>query len=225
MAVFALSDMHLSLSNPSKSMSVFGEQWKDYEENIKRNWNKIVGDDDLVIIAGDISWATYLKDSLSDFLFIEKLKGTKIICKGNHDYWWTTIKKHKKFFSENHIESIDFLHNNSFVFDNAGIFGSRGYTPFALCETDEDKKIYEREIMRLKNSYNSLSKDISCKIAVLHYPPDEGFRQVLCDFKTDICIFGHIHDKTYSYCKTGDNIRYYLTSCDFLNFSPLRLDF
>lgn len=223
MSLFALSDLHLSLSNPSKSMRVFGSLWKNYEEKIKNNWNEIVGDNDLIIIAGDVSWSTYLKDSLRDFQFIENLRGTKLVCKGNHDYWWSTLKKHKKFFEDNNIKSIDFIHNNSFVFGGIGIFGSRGYIPLDLCETDEDKKIYERELQRLANSYKTLPGGVRRKVAVLHYPPDENFRRLLAGFKTDVCIFGHIHDKTYSFTNFGDNIRYYLTSCDFLNFSPLKI--
>lgn len=223
MSLFALSDLHLSLSNPSKSMGVFGSLWKDYEEKIKSNWNRIVADDDLVIIAGDVSWSTYLRDSLCDFRFIENLRGTKLICKGNHDYWWSTLKKHRKFFDDNNIKSIDFIHNNSFVFEGVGIFGSRGYISFEMCETDEDKKIYERELQRLENSYKTLPAEVEKKAAVLHYPPDENFRRLLAELGADICIFGHIHDRTYSFARFGDNIQYYLTSCDYLDFSPLKI--
>lgn len=34
--------------------------------------------------------------------------------KGNHDYWWNSIKKLNNYLAENKFENIYFLHNNSF---------------------------------------------------------------------------------------------------------------
>ena len=93
MAIYALSDLHLSLGVKDKPMNVFGDKWNDYEAKIKKNWNQKINEEDIVIIAGDISWAMYLEDSLEDFEYISSLNGQKIILKGNHDYWWTTLNK------------------------------------------------------------------------------------------------------------------------------------
>ena len=111
MALFSISDLHLSFGT-DKPMDVFGERWKNYEKKLMENWNNAVSADDVVIVNGDNSWAMYLEDTFKDFDFINKLNGTKLISKGNHDYWWTTMKKHEKWCDENGFDSIKFLHNN-----------------------------------------------------------------------------------------------------------------
>ena len=116
MAIFALADTHLCLSNPEKSMDVFGDYWKDYLVRIADNWRDCVTDSDTVLIAGDISWATYIDKAFEDFEFLCGLPGRKIISRGNHDYWWTTATKTKTFFKENGISTIDILNNNCFFY-------------------------------------------------------------------------------------------------------------
>ncbi|NLH96617.1 MAG: serine/threonine protein phosphatase, partial [Clostridiaceae bacterium] len=113
MALFAISDLHLALS-VDKPMDVFGPRWSGYMDRLKENWCSVVGEDDHVVVPGDISWATYLDSAHEDFRFIHELPGRKIISKGNHDYWWTTMRKMEKFISGNGFTSISFMHNNSF---------------------------------------------------------------------------------------------------------------
>ena len=110
MAIYAISDLHLSFSNKDKLMSVFGDKWEGYEEKIKKDWLKKVNTEDTVILSGDLSWATYIEGSKEDFEFINKLPGKKIILKGNHDYWWTTTKKMNEFLQLNKFENIKFLY-------------------------------------------------------------------------------------------------------------------
>ena len=127
MNIWAIADLHLCLSNTDKTMEVFGDNWKDYIQRIKTNWEAKVLPTDLVLIAGDISWAKNFQDSLVDFDFIEKLPGKKVIIKGNHDYWWPSLKK----MHENLPPSIHVIQNNSFNIDEVSIAGAR------LWDTDE----------------------------------------------------------------------------------------
>ena len=112
MSIYVIGDLHLSFST-DKPMDIFGDNWEDHTEKIKENWLKKVTENDTVILPGDFSWATYLEESKADFEFLERLPGTKIILKGNHDYWWTTLKKMNEFLEENNFKSIKFLYNNA----------------------------------------------------------------------------------------------------------------
>ena len=91
MAIYALADLHLSLSCPDKSMEVFGHSWGDYISRVEENWRNTVSEEDTVLIPGDISWATYFDKAEEDFRFISDLPGRKLLSRGNHDYWWTTM--------------------------------------------------------------------------------------------------------------------------------------
>ena len=90
MKVFAISDLHLSINNP-KPMDIFGEVWNNYLDEISAFWEKNITDDDVVLIAGDISWAMTLENVKPDLEYISKFKGKKILLRGNHDYWWHSI--------------------------------------------------------------------------------------------------------------------------------------
>ena len=115
MGIYTISDLHLSFS-ADKPMDVFGGKWENYTEKLKRNWNDIVTDKDIVVLPGDLSWATYLEDSMLDFSFIHSLNGRKIIMKGNHDYWFSTAAKINAFFEKNGLASLCLLHNNFYIF-------------------------------------------------------------------------------------------------------------
>ena len=135
MAIFVIADLHLSF-NEDKPMDIFGENWVDHENKIKNDWLKKVKEEDLVILPGDFSWETYLENTKLDFEFLNKLPGKKILLKGNHDYWWSTVTKMRKFLKENNFENIDFLYNNSYEYENKIIVGTRGWII-----SDEEEKI------------------------------------------------------------------------------------
>ena len=126
MSIYALADLHLSFGT-DKPMDVFGSKWENYTEKIYSNWQNTVGDDDLVIIPGDVSWATYIEDAYEDFKFINELNGKKVIIKGNHDYWWTTLRKMENFLGENGFDTIKILNNTAMAFEDAAICGTRGW--------------------------------------------------------------------------------------------------
>ena len=220
MAIFAISDLHLPLGI-DKPMDIFG--WTDYVDRIRNNWNTLVKDDDTVLIGGDVSWATYLEESLKDFEFINNLPGRKIISKGNHDYWWTTASKLGKFKEANNLDSITFLHNNSVLVQDFAVCCTRGWkSPFDKDFNSDDERIYEREIGRLRLSLEDGKKLSDRIIVMLHYPPDVGFYELLEEYNAELCIYGHLHGSA-AWEKGPKSEKIMLVSADYLNFCPFKL--
>ena len=230
MALFAISDLHLSLSG-EKPMYVFGDAWKDHHIKLKENWEKNVNHDDTILLGGDISWAMKLEDAALDFQFIDALPGKKILLKGNHDYWWQSLAKVKKALPPSMIP----IQNDYLVFENdIALCGTRGWTyPAPLWDTEHDKKVYNRELIRLELSLEAASKEkLSAIIVTLHYPPftpslaDTGFTEIMRRYDVKICLYGHLHgpDQSRAFIGTRDGIRYHFVAADYLNFSPLPID-
>lgn len=225
MAIYAIADLHLSKS-VNKPMDVFGPLWYDYEKRIIRGFEKLT-EDDITVIPGDISWAMSLSESLLDFKLIDSFPGKKIISKGNHDYWWETATKTKRFFSENGITSIDILHNNAFKINDVAICGTRGW--FYEEETGGSRKIYDREIGRLRRSLEEGRKlgarELLC---FLHYPPVctgyecEEITDMLNEFGVSRCFYGHLHSYGHKSAFLGmhKGVEYALISADYLSFEP-----
>ena len=186
MALFAIADLHLALS-VDKPMDVFGLEWENYMDKIKNNWCQNIKEDDYVILAGDTSWATYIEEAYNDFKYLSELPGTKIIIKGNHDYWWTTLKKLNKYIEENNFKKIIFLHNDCILYDGVAICGTRGWiSPGIDGFNEEDERIYLRELNRLETSIKQVIRHNAREIIVaIHSPPIIGNNEVssgLVDF-------------------------------------------
>lgn len=222
MSLFAIADTHLSFGT-NKPMDSF-PGWNDYVERIEKNWNKIVTADDTVVIAGDISWAMNFDELRADFEFLNNLNGTKIIIKGNHDYWWNTLKKMNEFIDENHFDTIKILFNNSYTVDGISVCGSRGW--MFEGEDEHDEKVLSREVGRLKLSLDSAESEN--KIVFFHYPPittdskcDE-ILSVLKQYGIKKCYYGHLHGKAAKIAVDDrvDGIDFKLISCDRLSFIP-----
>ena len=242
MAIYTISDLHLSYS-VDKPMDIFGSEWFNYMDKIKQNWLRCIKSDDTVVIAGDISWATYLDELFWDFDFLQKLPGQKIILKGNHDYWWETMKKMENYVNKNNFSSIKFLHNNCFFIENTFICGTRGWETMDkdsnknLREQAEDLKIFKRELQRMELSLSCAAEQIKSgnlseytTVAALHFPPfsykgDTEFTEIFKKYKVDICIYGHLHGDAIRHAKEGniDGIEYMLVSADKLMFEPRKL--
>lgn len=229
MAIYAISDLHLSF-NTDKPMDIFG--WNDYEEKIIEDWKSKVKDEDLVLLPGDFSWEMKLNSTYKDFEYLSKLPYKKLLLKGNHDYWWTTLKSMRDFLEQNDIKNIDFIYNNSYEFENNIITGTRGWN--LITETKEDEKIKNREVMRLENSiidgiekYGEDKNIITC----MHYPPilkdnkKNEFTQILEKYNVNYCIYGHLHGKSQSNVIDGDynNIKYKMVSCDYTDFKLIKI--
>ncbi len=224
MNIFAIADTHLSLGT-DKPMDVF-KGWDDYVSRLEKNWRAVVADDDVVVIAGDISWAMSLEKAEADLRFLHSLPGKKLIMKGNHDYWWNTKKKMDNFLEEKSFDSISILFNNAYRFGSTTICGSRGW--FFDAESDADRKVLLREAGRLKMSIEN-GKQLGGDIVVfLHYPPvtklqvcDE-MMQVLKQEGIERCYYGHLHGASvYNACTgTLDGVKFELISADYLKFCP-----
>lgn len=233
MSIYAISDLHLS-TNTDKSMEVFGEKWNDYMGRIARNWRETVGENDTVIIGGDISWEMKLDDCVSDFEFIQKLPGRKILSKGNHDYWWETASKHQHFKEKNGFDSIDFIYNNAYIAEGVAICGTRLWDdPSTDGFSEDDNKIYTHELLRLENSLSAASK-LGCdrKIAVLHYPPfttdgkvNKDISSMFSHYGVTCCVYGHLHGAGLKNAISGEfnGVNYCLTSADYLDFAPISI--
>ena len=231
MAIYAISDLHLALSI-DKPMDVFGERWHGYMERLKTEWGRTVSDEDHVVIPGDVSWATYIEQALDDFRFINELPGKKIILKGNHDYWWTTMSKLKKFLAENGFDSISFLHNSSCVVDNAALCGTRGWKcPGDEDFSEEDAKIYKRELERLELSLKKAApaEKSGFIVVALHYPPfnakgePSDFVGIMRRYGVKLGIYGHLHSGRVNSAVEGEHygMDFKLVSADYLGFRPV----
>ncbi|MBO5713374.1 MAG: metallophosphoesterase [Clostridia bacterium] len=224
MKIYAISDLHLS-STGDKPMDIFGEKWGGYLEKIEYDWNEKVSDDDIVLISGDISWAMKLENALTDIEFLTKLKGTKIIIRGNHDYWWQSITRVRSALPNNIIA----LQNDAVKIGNYVFCGSRGWAVEGSPDFNEqDRKLYLREAERftlaLKNAEKLLEEGDEL-IALIHYPPfnirkeDSLFTNLFEKYKVSKVVYGHLHGKDAKpYFRINKNgVEYILASCDLID--------
>ena len=234
MSIFVIGDLHLSFNNP-KPMDIFGENWSGHEEKIRSNWIENVTENDLVILPGDFSWETYLNGTKADFEFLNSLPGKKLLLKGNHDYWWTTVTSMRTFLKENNYTNIDFLHNNSYEFEGKIICGTRGWS---IIDEETDKKLINRELIRLEislkdgiNKYGT-NKEI---IVFMHYPPitrakiiseqEADFVELMKKYNIKRCYYGHLHGASIADAVEGEieGIDFKLVSADGLDFKLLKI--
>lgn len=247
--LFALSDPHLSFLRP-KPMDVFGSNWTDHADRIAENWKRDVGENDIVLVPGDVSWAMRLSEARPDLEWLAALPGRKVLIRGNHDYWWSSLKKMRDL----ELPGFHFIQNDHVLLDGIGIGGTRlwdfpgihwGFVPNEEREdlpdapaikgqrSEDPEKIRTRELERLGASLGSIPEGCRFRVAMLHFPPigEDGAPTPITDlidrFSIDLCVFGHIHGKT-DRTRPGEDIvigktRYVLTSCDHLDFKPLLL--
>ena len=230
MAIYTISDLHLALGM-DKPMDMFGENWKDHENKIKENWLQKVKEDDLVLLPGDFSWAMYLSEAKADFEYINNLPGTKLLLKGNHDYWWESLTKMRQFLEDNNFKRIDFIYNNSYIWEDKIIVGTRGWSE----QEENAEKIIRRENIRLELSLKDgiskygENKDI---IVCMHYPPFNSYEKLELNIKKTMekynvktCIYGHIHGESAKDAITGkiNGINYILASCDYTGFDLIKI--
>ena len=234
MSIYVIADLHLSFTQ-DKPMNIFGNNWDNHAEKIKNNWIQKVKQDDYVILPGDFSWATYLEDTKKDFEYINNLPGNKILLKGNHDYWWTTVTNMRNFLKDNNFEKIDFLYNNSYCVEDKIIVGTRGWN---ILDNENDNKMIKRESARLELSIQNAKKEYGENkeiIAFLHYPPitlnsihkNQGneFIKILKKYDIKKCYYGHLHGNSHKDAVIGEieGINYKLISADYLDFDLVEI--
>lgn len=224
MALYAIGDLHLSLS-ASKPMDVFGGAWVGYMEKLKSGLS-VIGPEDTTVLLGDLSWALGLAEAKEDFAWINEIPGRKIILKGNHDYWWSTAKKFDQFCQQNGFSDQFILNNNHYVYGDIAICGTRGWFFEEERSGAHDEKVFRRELMRLEASLKSAGQ--MQKIVFLHYPPKyKGYEcheimELLKAYDVRKCFYGHLHGASHGLALEGlwDGIELRLVSADKLDFSP-----
>ena len=226
MALYAIGDLHLSLT-ADKSMEVFGPAWENYVDRIRESLS-VLTEEDTLILAGDTSWGMSMEEAEADFRFLDQFPGRKLLVKGNHDYWWNTVSKMKRFFEEKGIRTLDFLHNNCFFYGDLALCGTRGW----FLEEEQkphNAKVLNREVLRLEASLQAAGdRPILC---FLHYPPlYQGYEcpeilAVLEKYHVGTCCYGHLHGPVIKRRMEGrrGETDFSLISADYLGFVPKKI--
>ncbi len=236
MSLYAIGDLHLGFQS-DKSMEVFGEEWTNHSDKIKRNWLDTVKENDTVVVTGDHSWGKKLEDSMKDLEFIAALPGRKILLRGNHDRFWNKTNKTEKL-NELFADKLFFLQDNFYEYTDEksgkkyAIIGSKGFSTDNYCFLAEDKieSRFKNERKRLAKSYEAAKEaGYNDFIMFLHYPPtnmyeEEGvFTKLAQEFKVEQVVYSHLHgEERFDYSVAGEikGIKYTLVSADYLDFVP-----
>ena len=228
MSLYAIGDLHLALG-ADKPMDVFGPRWKNHVDRLREGFSALT-EDDLCVLCGDTSWAMDMDGALEDFRFIDALPGRKIVIKGNHDYWWTSMAKMNAFLEKNGLSTISILRNDAFPYgENAAICGAKGWFYEDSRSSEHDKKLIDREIQRLEASLRAAGERE--KYVFLHYPPKYGgyvCRPILDLFRkygVKACCSGHLHADSLRLAFNGwvGNTRFYCVSGDGIDFRPCKI--
>ncbi len=228
MSLFVIGDLHLSFAR-EKPMDIFGDNWKNHEKKIEDNWKKLVTCEDTVLIPGDISWGLELEDAKPDLDFINELPGKKILISGNHDYWWSSTSKVQSRYPE-----MKFLKNEHTFYEDIAICGSRGWIcPNDSYFTEHDRKIYNREQIRLRLSLDSaMRRGAKRIILMMHYPPtndkkeNSAFLDIIGEYPVETVVYGHLHGTAFfgaGLQGVVNGIEYHLVSSDYLDFAPKKI--
>ncbi len=250
MAVWAIADLHLSFGVPNKTMDIFGSQWVNHTERVKANWKALIAPEDLVLFPGDISWALTPDQAKIDLDWIAELPGTKLLLRGNHDYWWASLKQIEKVLPP----SMHLIQNNAFFWNEFAIGGTRLWDTDEFCfdsyieyrenpkakisdkhpSSEEREKIFQRELLRLETSLKMLqakARPEQIRIAMTHYPPigaelhDSRAAAILEKYKISVCVFGHLHNVIPGSIPFGtkNGVKYVIVACDAVDCVPVRI--
>ena len=230
MALYVIGDTHFS-EGCNKPMDVFGGKWIGYRDKLVESL-AVLQPEDTLVLAGDFSWGMSLKEALPDFRLLDSFPGRKLLLKGNHDYWWETVSKMKRFFAENAIETIDFLHNSCYFYNGAALCGTRGWFYDKNDPAAGDDKIFKRELIRLEASLKAAvdqgAREIDC---FLHYPPVFAgtevpqITEILSRYPVKRVFYGHLHGESLRGAFSGmrNGIYYTVVSADALGFRPIQI--
>ncbi len=235
MSIYAIGDTHLSLNKEvEKPMDIFGPEWENHAERLKKEWEENITVEDVVIICGDISWALKLPEAMADLDFIHDLPGGKVLLKGNHDLWWTSIARLNKLY-----EDLHFIQNDFYAVEGVAICGSRGWVcPGSEDFSSHDRRIYEREIARMRMSLEAAElagfgkEQEGIIIGAMHFPPTNdsleasGFTELFQEFGVKTVVYGHLHNgenHKKGLQGTYKGVEYKLVAFDYLKGKPVKL--
>ena len=226
MAVWAISDLHLPARQ--KPMDIFGPHWLNHFDRIREDWLARVSAGDIVLLPGDLTWAMHLEEAMEDLARVGELPGIKLLLRGNHDYWWSSIGRVRRALPEGCFA----LQNDSILLDGVLFAGSRGWQiPGEPDGDSDDARIYRRERQRLEMSLSNArakSEDAPL-VAMMHYPPRgenaEGFSDILKNYGVERVVYGHLHGAGLAGAIRGEveGIIYHQVSCDGLDFKLDRI--
>lgn len=230
MKLYAIGDLHMP-GGDDKPMDVFGENWTDHVAQIFTHWRERVGEEDVVLIPGDVTWAMQLRDAVPDLQAIGALPGRKILCKGNHDYWWSTLSKVRAVLPE----GMEALQHTVADLGAAVVTGTRGWSFPQEGERlgEEDERILQRELIRLEIGLEAAVRAAQGRpiVVMLHYPPlyeqerDTPFTRLLAKYTVHTVVYGHLHGQAIHAGFRGVHagIRYMLVSSDSIRFAPAEI--
>jgi len=223
--VFAIADPHLSARDP-KPMSVFGPAWEAHPDVFFERWRATVSHDDVVLIPGDISWAMRLDAAMDDLEAIAALPGRKVLLRGNHDYWWPSIGKLRKALPE----GMQAVQNDAVRVDNMVVAGTRGWVcPGSHGFSEQDDKIYKRELERLRMSLDAadaLRQPGDRVVVMTHFPPTNPalepseMTRMLEAYGPDAYVFGHVHHGADRVIRSLPSIPVHFVAADAIDFWP-----
>ena len=224
MALYAIGDLHLCLGAP-KPMDIFGGAWVGYMDKLKEGMS-VITEDDTTVLLGDLSWSLDLQNAAQDFAWINEIPGRKIILKGNHDYWWSTVAKFNKFCEANGFHDMHLLNNNHFDYGDWAICGTRGWFFEEDRHGAHDEKVFKRELCRLEASLKSAGE--KPKMVFLHYQPRyKGYEcreilDLLEKYGVRRCYYGHLHGGSHRLAMEGmwDGVEFRLVAADYIDFKP-----
>lgn len=242
MRLFAIGDTHLP-STRGKDMHRFG--WAEHPLPLARAWDRLVTDEDLVLVVGDISWATRPAEAAPDLAWLDARPGRKVLVRGNHDFWWGDSANKLRGLLAPYPSVVGFLHNSAVVVGPYLIAGSRLWTaPEAptlpggeLGGEPADLAYVARELRRLAASLADAERKEReagrplMRVAAVHFPPlyangrPTVFSEALAAWSPELCVYGHLHGPGIPAGFTGDweGVRYALVSCDAAGFQPVLL--
>ncbi len=233
MRLFGISDLHLGFS-VDKPMSIFGANWERHHEKIEAGWRAMVAPEDLVLVPGDLSWAMGEEEARADLAWLGALPGTKVLVKGNHDYWWPKTRAKMDRLLPSSVRTIK---RNSVRVGDILCVGARGCDLVPLHgKTEEHTRIAtEREASDLDASISDAARlrpGSTRTVALLHYPPfplgerTSLFTERIEKAGASLCVYGHLHEPpewAATFQGVSRGVTYRLLSCDALDFRVIPL--
>src|SRR5579872_2352930 len=202
MTIWAIADIHASRLDPAtakpvKPMDIFGGHWQDHMARLETAWNESVAPADTVIVAGDIDWALRPEEASDTLRALDQWNGTKILVRGNHDYWWSSKATNR--LRRTLPPSIKALHNDAFQADGYNVCGTKGApVPGGIEWTAEHARLLDREVGRLERSLQARDASLPTILA-MHYPPffvgkpSSPFRELIDEADAEFVVYGHLH--------------------------------
>jgi uncharacterized protein len=232
MNIWAISDLHLSFARPD-ARERYAARWLDHAAGIEEHWRARVGPHDLVLIPGDVSMARNHRDLQDDLVWLDRLPGTKVLSRGNHDQWWNGVEKIRPML-RNSLMAVD---GDALLCEGVVVCGAAGVPVTLERNSAEEAQALDQALESLRCALEKagrLRARPETPLYVLwHYPPFDAHGvagpsvEMLEESRVTACVYGHLHSqKEWSAAVHGlrRGVRYYCVAADAVGFCPLRID-